>query len=448
MKKKPLVAIVGRPNVGKSTFFNKMAGHRVSIVEDIPGVTRDRITADVEWLNYTFTLVDTGGIDPSSEDVLLSQMREQAQIAMDTADVICFFTDGRDGLTDDDREIGNMLRRTGKHVLLVVNKIDCISLDEQMYEFYELGLGDPIGISSSNMLGFGDLLDRIVSFFPRSEESDKEEDPQISPIHLAIVGRPNVGKSSLTNRLLGIKRTMVSDLPGTTRDAIDSELVLDDGTRFNIIDTAGIRRKRAIEDHSLERYSVLRSIAAIRRCDVALLVLDAEDGVTEQDTKIAGIIHEEGKAVVIVLNKWDLPEKETGTLEKTRKEILSGLKFLDYAPVLFVSAVTGQRIQTILPQVLSVYASATRRITTGLLNDVVNDATDHLQPPMQGGRRLKIYYATQGSVQPPTFILFVNDPELINFSYERYLENYFRKTFDFSGTPIHFILRERKRDKQ
>ena len=448
MKKKPLVAIVGRPNVGKSTFFNKMAGHRVSIVEDIPGVTRDRITADVEWLNYTFTLVDTGGIDPSSEDVLLSQMREQAQIAMDTADVICFFTDGRDGLTDDDREIGNMLRRTGKHVLLVVNKIDCISLDEQMYEFYELGLGDPVGISSSNMLGFGDLLDRIVSFFPRSEESDKEEDPQISPIHLAIVGRPNVGKSSLTNRLLGIKRTMVSDLPGTTRDAIDSELVLDDGTRFNIIDTAGIRRKRAIEDHSLERYSVLRSIAAIRRCDVALLVLDAEDGVTEQDTKIAGIIHEEGKAVVIVLNKWDLPEKETGTLEKTRKEILSGLKFLDYAPVLFVSAVTGQRIQTILPQVLSVYASATRRITTGLLNDVVNDATDHLQPPMQGGRRLKIYYATQGSVQPPTFILFVNDPELINFSYERYLENYFRKTFDFSGTPIHFILRERKRDKQ
>lgn len=448
MKKKPLVAIVGRPNVGKSTFFNKMAGHRVSIVEDIPGVTRDRITADVEWLNYTFTLVDTGGIDPSSEDVLLSQMREQAQIAMDTADVICFFTDGRDGLTDDDREIGNMLRRTGKHVLLVVNKIDCISLDEQMYEFYELGLGDPIGISSSNMLGFGDLLDRIVSFFPKSEESDKEEDPQISPIHLAIVGRPNVGKSSLTNRLLGIKRTMVSDLPGTTRDAIDSELVLDDGTRFNIIDTAGIRRKRAIEDHSLERYSVLRSIAAIRRCDVALLVLDAEDGVTEQDTKIAGIIHEEGKTVVIVLNKWDLPEKETGTLEKTRKEILSGLKFLDYAPVLFVSAVTGQRIQTILPQVLSVYASATRRITTGLLNDVVNDATDHLQPPMQGGRRLKIYYATQGSVQPPTFILFVNDPELINFSYERYLENYFRKTFDFSGTPIHFILRERKRDKQ
>ena len=448
MKKKPLEAIVGRPNVGKSTFFNKMAGHRVSIVEDIPGVTRDRITADVEWLNYTFTLVDTGGIDPSSEDVLLSQMREQAQIAMDTADVICFFTDGRDGLTDDDREIGNMLRRTGKHVLLVVNKIDCISLDEQMYEFYELGLGDPIGISSSNMLGFGDLLDRIVSFFPKSEESDKEEDPQISPIHLAIVGRPNVGKSSLTNRLLGIKRTMVSDLPGTTRDAIDSELVLDDGTRFNIIDTAGIRRKRAIEDHSLERYSVLRSIAAIRRCDVALLVLDAEDGVTEQDTKIAGIIHEEGKAVVIVLNKWDLPEKETGTLEKTRKEILSGLKFLDYAPVLFVSAVTGQRIQTILPQVLSVYASATRRITTGLLNDVVNDATDHLQPPMQGGRRLKIYYATQGSVQPPTFILFVNDPELINFSYERYLENYFRKTFDFSGTPIHFILRERKRDKQ
>ena len=440
---KPLVAIVGRPNVGKSTFFNKMAGKRISIVEDVPGVTRDRISADVEWLGHPFVMIDTGGIDPRSEDVLLSQMREQARIAIDTADVICFFTDGRDGVTDDDRDIANMLRRTGKPVLLVVNKIDCLALDSQLFEFYELGLGDPIGISSANMLGFGDLLDRIISFFP--EETGEEETPE-NMIHLAIVGRPNVGKSSLTNRLLGMNRTMVSDIAGTTRDAIDTELVTEDGGRFNIIDTAGIRRKRAIEDNSLERYSVLRAIGAIRRCDVALLMLDAEDGVTEQDTKIAGLIHEEGKGVLIVVNKWDLPEKETGTLEKTRKQILSDLKFMDYAPVLFISAKTGQRVNTVLPRVQEVYAMACKRITTGLLNDVVNEATDHLPPPTQGGRRLKIYYATQGGVKPPAFILFVNDPELLNFSYERYLENYFRKTFDFQGTPIRFILRERKKE--
>jgi len=440
---KAMVAVVGRPNVGKSTFFNKMAGHRISIVEDVPGVTRDRITADVEWLGHNFTLIDTGGIDPKSDDILLSQMREQAQIAIDTADVICFFTDARDGLTDDDREVANMLRRTGKPVLLVVNKIDYPGLDNQLYEFYELGLGDPIGISSVNMLGFGDLLDEIIRCLPNDNEVP-EEDGNI--IQLAIVGRPNVGKSSLTNRILGINRMMVSDIAGTTRDAIDTEFVSENGIRFNIIDTAGIRRKRSVEDNTLERYSVLRSIAAIKRCDVALMMIDANDGVTEQDTKIAGLIHEEGKAVLIVVNKWDMLEKETGTLEKYRKQIISDLKFMDYAPVLFISASTGQRVSTVLQQVISVYGAANRRIPTGVLNDIINDATNDLQPPIQGGRRLKIYYATQGGVKPPSFILFVNDPDLLNFSYERYLENYFRKTVDFSGTPIRFILRERKKD--
>ena len=439
---KPLVAIVGRPNVGKSTFFNKMAGKRISIVEDTPGVTRDRVHADVEWLGRSFTLIDTGGIDPKSDDQLLSQMRAQAQVAMDLADVICFFTDARDGLTDDDRDVANLLRRTGKPVLLVVNKIDYMGLNDQMYEFYELGLGDPIGISSVNMLGFGDLLDEIIRLFP--EDSGEAAD-ESSPIQVAIVGRPNVGKSSLTNRLLGQERTMVSDIPGTTRDAIDTPYTAEDGTSYNIIDTAGMRRKRSVEDESLEHFSVLRSVAAIRRCDIALLLINAEDGVTEQDTKIAGLIHEEGKGVVIIVNKWDLIEKETGTFEKYQKEVLSALKFMDYAPVLCISAKSGQRVNTVFQTVKAVYETSCRRITTGVLNDVLNDAMNDLQPPIQGTRRLKIYYATQCSVQPPTFILFVNDETLMVFSYERYLENYFRKTFDFTGTPIRFILRERKK---
>jgi len=349
---KPLVAVVGRPNVGKSTFFNKIAGRRISIVEDVPGVTRDRIHADVEWLGRPFTLIDTGGIDPHSDDALLSQMRAQAQTAIELADVICFFTDAREGLTADDKDVANLLRRTGKPVLLVVNKVDYLGLNDSMYEFYELGLGDPIGISSVNMLGFGDLLDQVVSHFPpREEDSDSEEEHQIQ---LAIVGRPNVGKSSLTNRLLGQERTMVSDIPGTTRDAIDTVFTSADGTAFNIIDTAGIRRKSSIEDESLERYSVLRSIAAIRRCDVALLLIDANDGVTEQDTKIAGLIHEEGKGVIVVVNKWDALEKETGTLEKYRKEVIEKLKFMDYAPVLFISAKSGQRVNTVLDKVKEV----------------------------------------------------------------------------------------------
>ena len=323
---KPLVAIVGRPNVGKSTFFNKIAGRRISIVEDIPGVTRDRIYADVEWMGRRFSMVDTGGLDMRSEDVLLSQMRRQAEIAMDTADVICFFCDGRTGMTPDDEDIANYLRKTHKPLLLVVNKMDHMGLNDQLYEYYNLGLGDPIAISATNMLGLGDLLEAIVKELPPAEEDEMEDDEHV--IQLALVGRPNVGKSSLTNKLLGQERTMVSDIPGTTRDAIDTLFTDTDGTRFNIIDTAGMRKKKAVEDESLERYSVLRSIAAIRRCDVALLLIDAQDGVTEQDTKIAGLIREEGKAVIVVVNKWDAIEKDTGTLEKFRKQIMDDLKFI------------------------------------------------------------------------------------------------------------------------
>ena len=437
---KPLVAVVGRPNVGKSTFFNKITGKRISIVEDVPGVTRDRIHADAEWLGHAFTLIDTGGIDPGSDDALLSQMRSQAQTAIELADVICFFTDARDGLTEDDKDVANLLRKTRKPVLLVVNKVDYLGLNDSLYEFYELGLGDPIGISSVNMLGFGDLLDQIVSFFPPAEPGNEEEKPVIQ---MAIVGRPNVGKSSLTNRLLGQNRTMVSNIPGTTRDAVDTLYTTEDGTAFNIIDTAGIRRKSSIEEDSLERYSVIRSIAAIRRCDVALLLIDANDGVTEQDTKIAGLIHEEGKGVVIIVNKWDALDKETGTLEKYRKEVIEKLKFMDYAPILFISAKSGQRVNQVFDKVKEVFETTRRRITTGVLNDVINDATDHLQPPLQGTRRLKIYYATQTGIQPPAFVLFVNDEKLMSFSYERYLENHFRKTFPLEGTPIRFILREK-----
>jgi GTP-binding protein len=440
---KPLVAIVGRPNVGKSTFFNKISGKRISIVEDVPGVTRDRITADAEWLGREFTLIDTGGIDPKSDDELLSQMREQAATAIELADVICFFADARDGLTEDDKEVANLLRKTRKPVLLVINKVDYLGLNDNLYEFYELGLGDPIGISSVNMLGFGDLLDQIIALLP---ENSSKDDPETQPIQLAIVGRPNVGKSSLTNRLLGEKRTMVSEIAGTTRDAIDSLYTDQNGVTFNIIDTAGIRRKRAIEDESLERYSVLRSIAAIRRCDVALMLIDANDGVTEQDTKIAGLIHDEGKAAVVIVNKWDMLEKETGTYEKYKKKILDDLKFMTYAPILFISAKSGQRVDTVLDKVKEVYEIAGKRITTGILNDVLNDAVNDLQPPIQGGKRLKIYYATQGGIRPPSFVLFVNEEKLMQFSYQRYLENYFRKAFDFTGTPIRFILREKKKE--
>ena len=438
-----LVAVVGRPNVGKSTFFNKIAGKRVSIVKDTPGVTRDRIYMDCEWLGRRFTLIDTGGLEPNSDELLPRQIRRQAEIAIESCDVILFFVDGRTGMTGEDEDIASLLRRSGKPVILVVNKIDYAGLESSLYDFYALGLGDPVAISSTNMLGLGDLLDQVLALLPESKKPDEDEE---HTVQIAVVGRPNVGKSSLVNRILGQERTMVSDVAGTTRDAIDSSFTRN-GSRYTIIDTAGIRRKRAIEEESIERYSILRSLDAIRRCDVALLLIDAESGVTEQDTKIAGFILESGKASVIVVNKWDMVEKDTGTLEKKRKEILSNLKFMDYAPVVFISALTGQRVNKVLDTVDQVYASATKRITTGLLNDVLNDAQAAQQPPYVKGRQLRIYYATQASIAPPTFILFVNDEELMHFTYERYLENQFRKTFGFEGTPLRFILRNRKGDE-
>ncbi len=418
MGAKPLVAIVGRPNVGKSTFFNKISGHRISIVDDIPGVTRDRLYADTEWNGRQFTLIDTGGIDPRSEDVFLSQMRYQAGIAMESADVICFFTDGKAGVTGDDNEIAVMLRRTHKPVLLVVNKIDHIKMQDELYDFYALGLGDPIGISSVNMLGLGDLLDAIVEKLPPKDEGEDEE---TNVIQLAVVGRPNTGKSSLVNRLLGEERTMLGDMPGSTRDAVDTLFTVPDGSLYNIIDTAGIRRKKVIEDASLERYSVLRSLTAIRRCDVAVLMLDAQEGVTEQDARIAGLIRDEGKAVVVAVNKWDLPEKETGTLEKYRREVLEDLKFMPYAQVLFISALTGKRADRVLPAVREAYEQYTRRVQTGALNDVIGDAQISMQPPVMGGRHLKIYYVTQTASAPPTFTFFINSEELMHFSYQRFL---------------------------
>ena len=439
----PLVAVVGRPNVGKSTFFNKVAGKRISIVFFFNDTATTEIYTDVEWLGRKLTLIDTGGIDVHSDDVFLRQMRRQAEIAIDTADVICFFTDGRTGLTDEDRDVADLLRRTSKPVILVVNKIDHVSQTDQMYEFYELGLGDPMPISAANMMGLGDLLEAICAALPPKAEDEAEE---THVMQLAVVGRPNVGKSSLTNRLLGQERSMVSDIAGTTRDAIATLLTAKDGNRYNIIDTAGIRKKSQIEDESLEKYSVLRAIAAIERCDVALLLIDANDGVTEQDTKIAGIIHDEGKAAVIVVNKWDAIEKDTGTMEAFRKEVYEALKFMDYVPVIFLSAKTGQRVNTVLETCDQVWAQWTKRIPTGMLNDVLADATADVQPPASNGHRLKIYYVTQQSACPPTFIFFVNDEKLMHFAYKRYLENYFRKTFDFTGTPLRFIIREKTRE--
>lgn len=439
---RPLVAIVGRPNVGKSTFFNKMAGRRISIVEDTPGVTRDRVYADCEWQNHAFTLIDTGGIDPMSDDPLLKQMRAQAEIAIETCDLILFFVDGKQGLTDDDKDVATMLRKSTKPIVLVVNKVDSMDTYDSIYEFYELGLGDPIAISSVNLMNFGDLLEAVTDQLPHFEAEDEDDET----VKIAVVGRPNVGKSSIVNRILGQDRVMVSDIAGTTRDAIDTGFERD-GRRFVIIDTAGIRKKKVIEDATVERYSVIRSFAAIDRCDVALIVIDARDGVTEQDTKIAGYVHEQGKASIIVVNKWDLIEKDTGTLEKYRAQVIEDLKFMDYAPVIFVSALTGQRLPKLVEGVTAAFDQATRRITTGLLNDVLADAMAAQQPPSQSGRRLKIFYATQQGVRPPLFVMFVNDQTLMHYSYERYLENFFRKSFGFEGTPIKFVLRERKKEE-
>lgn len=438
---RPLVAIVGRPNVGKSTFFNKIAGRRIAIVEDTPGVTRDRVYADCEWQGRKFTLIDTGGIDPNSTDPLLRQMRYQAEIAIETCDAILFFVDGRQGLTPDDETVADMLRKSKKPILVVVNKIDSIAQSGHAYEFYALGLGDPIAVSSVNMMNFGDLLEEMIKLLP-PEEGEREEG---QPIHVAVVGKPNVGKSSLVNRLLGEDRVMVSDIAGTTRDAIDTRFV-DEGEEYVLIDTAGIRRKRAIEYQSLERFSVVRALAAIDRADVVLMLIDAADGVTEQDTKIAGYIDEQGKPAIVVVNKWDAVPKETGTLESFTRQIREQLKFMDYARILFISALTGQRADRIMPMVREVYAQASRRVTTGILNDVLADAQTALQPPSMSGRRLRIYYGTQQSVCPPTFILFINDKTLLHYSYERYLLNQFRKAFGFEGTPIRFILREKQKE--
>lgn len=441
---KPLVAIVGRPNVGKSTFFNTMAGRRIAIVEDTPGVTRDRVYLDCEWQNYQFTLIDTGGIDLLSDDPLLTQMRRQAEIAIETCDVILFFVDGKTGMTADDQSVAEMLRKTKKPIMLVVNKIDHIKSMDNIYEFYNLGLGDPIGISSINLLNLGDLLEELCKFFPAPDAQEEET----GAIQLAVCGKPNVGKSSLVNRLLGQERVMVSDIAGTTRDAIDTRFTDANGNDFIIIDTAGIRRKRAIGYQTLERFSIVRALAAIDRCDVALMVIDATQGVTEQDAKIAGYIDQQGKAAIIVINKWDAIEKDTGTMNEFSAKVREGLKFMQYAPILYISALTGQRTNRVLETVKKVYDESRKRITTGLLNDILTDAQAALQPPATSGRRLKIYYATQQGVQPPTFVMFVNDESLMHFSYERYLEKHFRKSFGFEGTPLKFILREKKKDDQ
>ena len=438
---KPLVAIVGRPNVGKSTLFNKLIGRRLSIVEDTPGVTRDRIYADAEWLTHSFTLIDTGGIEPESEDIIAVQMRRQAELAIETADVIVFLVDGREGMTAADEEVATMLRKSNKPVVLAVNKLDAPKFNDAIYEFYALGLGDPIIISAGQGLGLGDMLDEVCAHFPPEAAEEGEH-----PLNIAVVGKPNVGKSSLVNAILGEERCIVSNIPGTTRDAVDTAFTLD-GEPYVLVDTAGIRRKRAVEDETIERYSVIRSLAAVRRADVVLIVVDSEQGLSEQDVKIAGYVHEEGKPSVLVVNKWDLIEKDTNTMNQFKKDMQVDLAFMDYVPFLFISAKTGQRVNKLLSAAKESYAQSVRRIKTGLLNDVVNEAISMTEPPAMSGRRLKIYYATEVSVQPPTFVFFVNDEALVHFSYRRYMENYFRKTFGFAGTPIKIIFRTRGKEE-
>ena len=433
---KPLVAIVGRPNVGKSTFFNKIVGRRVSIVEDTPGVTRDRIYAEAEWTGVHFALIDTGGIEPDSDDIILSQMREQAQVAMDMADVILFMVDGREGLTAADREVGMMLRKTGRKVVLAVNKVDTKDLPEDFYDFYELGLGEPIPISSSNMLNLGDLLDRIVENFP--EGAGLEEDESIK---IAMIGKPNVGKSSLVNRLLGENRVIVSPIAGTTRDSIDTPFNYD-GQEYLLIDTAGIRRKSKVNEN-IEKFSVLRAVAAIERCDVCMLMIDGREGITEQDKKIAGIAHEAGKGIVIAVNKWDLVDKDNSTMSKMKREIGRELAFMSYAPAIFISALTGQRVEQVIEMARYVAENRAMRIPTGQLNTVITDATMMKQPPADKGKRLKIYYVTQVGVKPPLFSFKINSRPLMHFSYSRYLENKIREAFGFEGTSLKFVFREK-----
>ncbi len=438
-KGRPIVAVVGRPNVGKSTLFNSLAGEMISIVKDTPGITRDRIYADVTWLDKAFTLVDTGGIEPDSKDVILSQMREQAQIAIDTADVILFMTDVRQGMVDADSKVADMLRRSHKPVILVVNKVDDFNkFMPDVYEFYNLGIGDPIPISAASRLGIGDLLDEVISYFPE-DVGDEEEDERPK---IAIVGKPNVGKSSIINKLIGENRVIVSDIAGTTRDAIDTEVV-HNGKEYVFIDTAGLRRKNKIKEE-LERFMIIRTVGAVERADVVVLVIDATEGVTEQDAKIAGIAHERGKGVIIAVNKWDAIEKDDKTIYKHTNKIKEVLAYMPYAEMIFVSAKSGQRLPKLFDLIDVVIENHSLRVATGVLNEIMTEAVALQQPPSDKGKRLKLYYITQVSVKPPTFVIFVNDKELMHFSYTRYIENKIREAFGFKGTPLRFIIRERK----
>lgn len=435
---RPVVAIVGRPNVGKSTLFNALAGSMISIVEDTPGVTRDRIYADVTWLDKSFTLVDTGGIEPDSNDILLSRMREQAQIAIDTADVIIFITDVRQGLVDSDSKVADMLRRSAKPVILVVNKVDSVQkYMMDVYEFYNLGIGEPLPVSAANRMGLGDMLDEVIRHFPEGEGGEEEDDiPRI-----AVVGKPNVGKSSLINRILGEERVIVSDIAGTTRDAVDTRVTWK-GREYILIDTAGLRRKGKVKEE-LERYSVIRTVSAVERSNIVVVMIDASEGVTEQDAKIAGIAHERGKGVILAVNKWDAIEKDDKTIYKHTRRIREVLSYMPYAELVFISAATGQRIPRLFETIDRVIENQTLRIQTGVLNEILAEAVALQQPPSDKGKRLKIFYMTQVGVRPPTFVLFVNDKELMHFSYTRYLENKLREAFGFSGTPLKFIIRQR-----
>ena len=439
--RKVIVAVVGRPNVGKSTLFNTIAGKQISIVQDTPGVTRDRIYAEGNWLNYYFTMVDTGGIEPISDDVLLKQMRSQAELAIETADVIIFVTDVKSGVVDADYEVAEMLRRSKKPIVLCVNKVDSIKkYGNDIYEFYQLGLGEPFPVSAANHLGLGDLLDEVVKHFPK-EGLEEEED---GTLKIALIGKPNVGKSSLTNKLLGENRVIVSDIAGTTRDAIDTEVTYN-GTPYIFIDTAGLRRKGKVTE-DIERYSVIRTVAAVDRADICIVLIDAVEGITDGDTRIAGIAHESGKGVIIAVNKWDLVEKNDKTMQEFTKQLKEKFAYMDYAEYLFISAETGQRIHKIYELVNMIHDNQVMRIKTGVLNEILARATAMKQPPSDKGKRLKLFYVTQASVAPPTFVIFVNDRELMHFSYTRYIENQIRENFGFRGTPIRFIIRERGED--